>query len=947
MFWHVLVLLVVFYQQGNAQSLDKWKEIKGTVFEIYEEKDLPLEGAIVTLLNPNDSALITHTSTGKAGQFIFSSVQKRDYLLRINLLGFNPVYKKISPSLFQDNQINFGNIRLDENDVLLPEITIVAEIPEVTVKEDTLEYNPSAFKMEENAVVEDLLKRLPGIEIEPDGKIKAVGKEIKRVFVDGKEFFGKDPKMATKNITLDMIDKVQVIDKKSEQERLTGVDDGEEETIINLTIKKGMKKGWITNAALGIGSFTDSRDDNDTPRHAENLFISRFTDGSQITLVANSNNVNNKAFAGEVNQAQSNIRGNNRGAGSSNGITNSASAGLNITGILNEKWKAGGNIRYGYEDASAKRKGFRQNLLADSVSYRESESNDRDYSNNLAFDYKLEFTPDSMNTFVFNTGFSYNNSQSDDYSYQSTRAGDRDSTRVNLSDAKTIVHSEGINLNLELLYSRKFSKKGRRLSFTGNFGLNNNSGKGTNISTSEFFRNPSKNLYLNQELSNTSDRNSYSFRASYVEPVWKTNNTLQFSYNIRYNYTDNIRKTYDYDEDADLYSILNPDYSKSLLNHFINQTFSLNFNSVSPKYTYNIGFNINPSYTQSTSYIKDSNMYGNDSILNEINGRNVVNYSPQINFAYRFSKQSNMRFTYRGNTNQPGVSQLDPTPNNTNPLNIRAGNPDLLPSFTHNLSLRYQNNQRESQRSLITNLQYSFVQNEIISFTSYQDTTGVQFTTPINENGSWNASGEILYNMPLDKKKKFKFNTHTTLNYTNRIGFIRTNKQSERNISGTLGISENIGISYSKNWFYGQLRGNIRYSKTENSLEGRKNQENTSFGGTYNTQLFFPANWTFSSDLNFRATRGLSTGYNTNEFIWNAEISKHLLKNKQATFRIKWYDILRQTLNISRTVNANYIEDNEYNLLTGYVLASFVYRLNQVGGKGRKAKMSTRERPHQ
>ncbi|GHT71576.1 collagen-binding protein [Bacteroidia bacterium] len=931
---NVLFFLIVFSPDGKTQSPGSRIEIKGIVFELQDEKDLPVEGALAFLLNPQDSAILNHVPTGKDGLFIFSSVIKQDYLLRVNLIGYNPVYKSINPKLYPEARIDLGKIRLEENDVLLPEVTIVAEIPEVVVKEDTLEYNPAAFHMQENSVVEDLLKRLPGVEVEADGKITAVGKEIKRVFVDGKEFFGKDPKMATKNMTLDMIDKVQVVSKKSEQELLTGVEDGEEETIINLTIKKGMKKGWVTNAAVGTGGFIDNPKETGISRHAENLFISRFYDDKQITLIANSNNINNQAFADGGNQVQSNIRGrNSRGTGGNNGITSSAMAGVNITGALNEKWKMGGNIRYNYTDEMVARKGFRQNLLKDSVSYRESLSDERGYSDNLAFDYKTEFTPDSLNTFVLTTGISYNDSRSQDYSYQSTRAGDEDSTRVNLSDARTNINSHGLNINTELTYSRRFSKKGRRLSFTGNFDINSNSGEGTNISTSEFFFNPSKNKYLNQELNNSSTRNSYSFRASYVEPVWKTNNTLQFSYNIRYNRTDNIRETYDYDEDTETYSILNPDYSKSLWNHFVNQTFSMNFNAVHTKYAYNIGFNINPSYTQSTSYVKNGSSDGVDSILNKVDGRKVINYSPQLSFTYRFSKQSNLKFTYRGNTNQPSITQLDPTPNNTNPLNIRVGNPELLPSFAHNLSLQYNNSQRVSQRSLTGNLQFSFVRNEIINFTSHQDTTGIQLTMPINENGSWNTSGEILYNMPLDTKKKFKFSTQTRLNYNNRIGYVRTSTQSARNISGTLGFYENIGLSYSKDWFYGQLRGNVRYSKTTNTLEGREDQQNSTFGMTYNTQLYFPNNWILASDINYRATRGLSAGYNTNEVIWNAEISKQFLSKKQATFRIKWYDILHQTLSINRTVNANYIEDNEYNILTGYILVSFSYRLNQMGGR--------------
>ena len=927
----VIILLLFVFLPGRTQTNTEWKEIKGIVIEEQDTIDYKIEFANVFLLNPKDSAVIKHTSTNKSGYFLFTSVEQKDYLLQVAFIGYNTLYSKISPSRFPGEVANLGNLRMEENAILLSEVTIEGEIPEVVVKEDTLEYNPAAFKMQEGAIVEDLLKRLPGVEVETDGKISSMGKEIKRVFVDGKEFFGKDPKMATKNLTIDMIDKVQVIEKKSDQELLTGVEDGEEETIINLTIKKGMKKGWISNTTVGAGGFVNNPTDNSSARYSGNLLVSRFDDKSQITIIGNSNNINNQGFADTGNQVRSNMRG-SRGGGS-NGITNSSMAGVNIVREINDKLKMGGNFRYNYSDESVKQKSFRENILTDSVSYRKSWSDDQSYSNNYVFDYKIEYAPDSLNTFVLTTGLSYNSSTSDDHSFRNTLAGDKDSTEVNKSEAYTYSNSDGLKLEAELTYARKFSKKGRRFNITGSFSLDNNSGDGTNISNTEYVLKPANNKFLNQEMFNSSDRSSYSLRLSYVEPVWKTNNTIQFSYNIRYNRTNNIRETYDLDSITDTYSILNPDYSKSLRNNFVNQTFNISFNSVHTNYSYNIGFNIVPSYTQSTSYVKNGDMHGNDSILNKVDGRNVVNFSPQITYTQRFSKESNLRFTYRGNTRQPSVSQLDPTVNNTNPLNLRSGNPYLLPSFSNNLSLRYNNSNRKSQRVLTANLTFSFTRNEIINFTTYEDSTGIQRTKPINENGSWNSSADIMYNRPLDAAKKFKLSTNTRLSYNNRIGFITVDKKSERNISGTFNISENIGLSYSKDWFYGQFRGNIRYANTSNSLEGREDQKSANFGLTYNTQLTFPYNWSFASDFNYKATRGMSAGYNTDEFVWNAEISKQFLSKKQASLRIRWTDILQQALSINRNVTSEYIEDNEYNILTSYILVSFSYRFNQMGGR--------------
>jgi hypothetical protein len=380
---------------------------------------------------------------------------------------------------------------------------------------------------------------------------------------------------------------------------------------------------------------------------------------------------------------------------------------------------------------------------------------------------------------------------------------------------------------------------------------------------------------------------------------------------------------------------LNTDYSKSLKNRFVTQNIGISLNGASPKYNYNLGVNISPSHTQSTSFIKNGNANGQDSILNHIAGRKVVNLSPQINYTYRFNRESNLRFTYRGNTRQPSVTQLDPTPNNTNPLNIRSGNPDLLPSYINTLSLRFNTNQRTKQRALTVTADYGFTLNVIINFTTYEEDTGIQYTAPVNENGSWNTSGNIMYSSPIGSSKRFKFSVDTRIDYNNRIGYTTVKKQSQRNVSGTFGLRENISLSYSKNWFYGQLRANFRYSNTVNSLEGIDAQKNTNYGITYNTQLTLPWNIGIDSDINYRATRGLSTGYNKDEVLWNAGVSKRFLKGNRGSLRIQWTDILQQRLSISRNVTANYIEDSESNILTSYVLVSFAYRFNNLKGNDR------------
>ncbi len=941
----IVVLIVSFVGSGFAQNRTTasgvLKDITGTVWEIPEEGDsigMSIPGANIRLLRAGDSALVKGMSADPNGKFLFPGIKQDNYILAVSFLGYTTSYTQVSSERFRGSRnIDLGKIILKESAIALAGVTIEGQAPEVVVKEDTLEYNPTAFKVQEGAVVEDLLKRLPGVEVEADGKITSAGKEVKRVFVNGKEFFGNDPKMATKNLTVDIIDKVQVVEKKSDQSILTGVDDGETETIINLTIKKNMNKGWMGNVTAGAGTLVDNRTD-ENPRYNAQTMLNKFSENSQMTFIVNANNLNNQGFTDGGNTVRT-----NSGRGGGNGITNSNSFGFNISTIVNEKLKIGGDVRYNYAEEFAMRNSFRTNLLIDSVSYRKSLSEDQSYSHNANFNAKIEYKPDSMLTLVFSPQLSYNNSSSHDISLQETLAGD--STQVNRSDAQTSMRSDGLVLGGELTATRRFARKGRRLSLRLNGNLNHSTGNGTNISVSEFFLQQDRSKSLNQESETSSNSNSYSFRASYVEPL-RENMTLQVYYDLRKNGTRNLRETFDYNPADGTYSLLNTDYSKSLDNNFVNQTIGLSLNAIYPKYNYNIGVNIVPSYTQSTSFIKNGASEGVDSTLNRIPGRRVVNYSPQVNFTYRFDRQTNLRFTYRGNTRQPSVSQLDPTPNNTNPLNIRSGNPDLLPSYSNNMSLRFNTSQRETQRSLTMSADYSFTLNEIINYTSYEAETGIQYTAPVNENGSWTASGDLMFNTPIGSSKRFKFSTTTRLNYNNRIGYTTVKKQSQRNISGTLGASENVGLSYTKSWFYGQLRANVRYSNTTNSLEGKENQRNTNFGITYNTQLTLPWSVGINSDVNYRATRGLSTGYNKDEVIWNAGLSKQFLKGNRATLRLQWTDILQQRLSISRNITANYIEDSEYNALTSYVLVSFSYRFNNMKGSSRnRSRGEVQDRP--
>jgi hypothetical protein len=514
---------------------------------------------------------------------------------------------------------------------------------------------------------------------------------------------------------------------------------------------------------------------------------------------------------------------------------------------------------------------------------------------------------------------------------------------ANESFSDNELNSDGTDIGIRLDISRKLSQKGRRVSVGGSFTTSRNNGFDDNISETAIHIPTIRLTQLNQQSHSDANRNASNFRFTYVEPIAK-NYFLDFSYNIQRTTTENLRKTFDYDSTLLDYVHLNPEYSKSSENLTTTQNIRVNFRAQLPKYAYNLGINIAPLYINSKSFISDWFQDGIDSVLYDPQPVKAVNYAPQLDFNYRLGNKNirkNIRLRYNGRTRQPSISQLDPTPNITNPLNIRTGNPDLLASFTHNGSLEYNYNHREKQRSITASCNYNYIQNDIVNFTSYED--GIQHTMPINVSGSWNTNGTLLYAGALDKKMKLKFTTHTNIGYRNQIGYTRVSKESQKNISKTSTLSESLSLSYNNDWFYGQFRGTVNYSNTDYSLEHLKSQRSFRYNLSYNIQLTLPKSFSISSDIRWTANRGLSAGYNKDEVMWNAQISKSFLKGNRGQLRLLFNDILQQRLNISRNVGSNYLSDSETNALTSYFLLSFSYRMRSINAGGR-GKMGRQDR---
>lgn len=904
----LMLLMILFSPMAFAQQ--SGVNVTGSVVE--QGSDTPIEQATVRLLNVKDSAMVRGVVSARNGSFTLKNVKKGSYLLHITFIGYDPLYQPLQIT-GKKNPVNVGKLELSDGAIELGEAVVIGKAPEVTVRNDTVEYNADSYKVTEGSVLEDLLKKMPGVEVDSEGKITVNGKEVKKVMVDGKEFFSDDPKVASKNLPAKMIDKLQVLDKKSDMGQMTGFDDGEEETVINLTVKPGMKQGWFGNAYGGYGS---------KDRYEGNAMVNRFVNNDQITFMGGANNTNNMGFSDLASTMFSGMGGGGGrrgGFGAGSGITSSGNAGLNFSKEFKpDKLTLGGNTRYSHSDNDARSKSDRQNILpGDSSSYDNSEAMSRTKSDNFGVDFRLEWKPDTMTQLIFRPSFSLSHSMNDNFSDATTLDNERDT--VNTNKSSNYSESNGYNLNASIDFSRKLNNKGRVFSATLSGGNSNSYSDGMNRSDIVYFNQTDalKNSIIDQR--SRYDNKGFNYRAyvSWVEPIGH-NNFIQATYSISQRKQEALKNVYNQDADG-IYNVLDSAYSQSYRNNFISQRASLSFKSQRAKFNYTIGLNLDPSYSSSENFVGDTT-------LSKIT-RKVVNLSPMAQFNYMFDKRTNLRIMYNGRTSQPSMTQLQPVADISDPTNITIGNPDLNPRYTNNVFIRFQQFTPEKQRAFMIMANGSYIINDIVSYTSYNQETGVKTTTYKNVNGNYSGNVRMMLNTPL-KNKKFSINSMTMASFANSNGYINEEKNTNRNLI----LSERGGIDFRSSYLDLGVNGNIRYNATSNSLQKENNQNTFNYGAGGYTTIYLPLNFKIESDVNWSTNSGYGDGFKQNEVLWNASASKSFLKNNQGTLRFKIYDILQQRSNISRSVTASYIQDSEYNTLGSYFMVHFIYRFSIFKG---------------
>lgn len=942
------IILWLFFLTGSAQNTQPAKAtpftISGRVLD--SEVGEALQSCSVLLCKTDSTSMISGAISNATGNWTLKNVHPGRYIIKISYLGYHTFYRTIDVAEGRTAPVQMGTILLTPSNIELSQAVVTAQLKEVQVKEDTIIFNADAFKVPEGSVLEELIRKLPGAEVGDDGTVKINGKTVKKILVEGKEFFSTDKNMAMKNLPTEIIDKIKTYDKQSDLSRITGIDDGNEETVIDIGIKKGMKKGWFGNLDLGFGS---------RHRFAGRAMINRFTDKRQTSVVGSYNNTNDQTGGGG-------------GRGGNNGITNSGMTGANIAFDLN-KVEIGGNVRFSGRKNKLETKSSSQNFVTSSSSYSNSYNKSVNSNYNYNGDFKIEWKPDSLTTLLARPSFSFGDSDSKSNGNSASFNSDPYTDDINdpLAQLNQISHDKKVNSNNSNAYSSSDSysananimlnrrlggnpwfgglaesgRSGRNVSIRVSGATSGNKNKNTNYSNVTYYQKNDSNEITYRYRTTPSYNRSYSIGFTYSEPILR-NLFAQVNYSYNYQKRHSDGDTYDLGkinsigqqlwEEYGQYGLVPPNYLEFLSDSLSRYTDNINKNhnlEFSLRFITSL-INISAGVRFEGQRQRMSFQYqGLDTLAN----RTITRVSPTLNARFRFSKQHTLRITYRGNTQQPELTDLFNLVDNSNPLNIRIGNPDLQPSFTNNINVNYNNYLEATSQSIFGRLSFSNTLNAITNRTEYNTQTGGQKTRPENIDGNWNMNANVGFNTPLFWEK-LQLNTSTSFGYQNHVSYIYQNKQTLTNTVHQTSVGENLSLTLRMNYWDIRANGRFNYSRSASDVVQATNQNTFNFSYGLSSTGNFENGFGFSTDIQISSRRGYSSAeMNTNEVIWNAQLSYRFLSQRQATVSLRLYDILHQRSNISRSISAYSRRDTETNSINSYFMVHFIYRLNLFGSK--------------
>ena len=936
----MLLLLV------SIASFAQERLVSGAIID-RDTKD-PVEQVTVQLLK-TDSTYVTGAISNEKGLFHLNAPENGKYLLKITSVGYKPTVKRVV--IEQDKNLALGNVVVGADAIMLKGAVVTAMAQKVTLKEDTFVYNSAAYRTPEGSVVEELVKRLPGAEVSDDGTIKINGKEVKKILVDGKEFMTGDTKTALKNLPTSIIDKIKAYDEKSDLSKVTGIDDGEEQTVLDFNVKKGMNKGLMSNIDLGIGN---------KDRYSARGMGGYFNSNNRFMLFGNANNTSDRGFGGG---------GPRRGFGGGNGLNASKMLAANYNYEEKNKFKFNTSLRWNHSDGDVWSRRSSENFMGSSSSFSNSLNQNFSRSDSWNGNIRLEWMPDTMTNILFRPSISWttNDSRStgisasynqDPYQYSDDPLSDEGIEKMDEVDAvinrqKSVSLSNSKNNNISgmLQLNRKLNNKGRNVTLRMDAKYTDKDNKSISLQNAHLYLVQNEagldSTYQTNRYNLTPSKDySYSAQATYSEPLWKAT-FLQFSYKFTYSYSKSDRSTYDFSKYS--FDGINPEYGAwgnylgrldgglgdyrddklSRYSEYRNYTHDIQvmMRFVRQKYNLNFGVMIQP---QRSKFIQDYQGKYVDTV------RTVTNVSPTLDFRYRFSKMSNLRVNYRGTTSQPSISQLLNIVDDSDPLNVSMGNPGLKPSFTQNFRLFYNNFVQNHNKGVMTYINFSTTSNSISNKVTYDETTGGRISRPENINGNWNVMGAFMFNCSIDSAGVWNINTDTNLGYNHYVSYLSLDKSqdSQKNTTQNTTWNERLSLSYRNDWLELSLDGTLAYNHAKNKLQPNSNLDTWQF--SYGPSMTLTAPWgtSLNTSLSCSSRRGYSdASMNTDEFVWNAQLSQGFLKGKPLTVMLQFYDLLHQQSTFSRAISSVSRTDTEYNAINSYAMLHVVYRMNLFGGK--------------
>jgi len=881
----------------------------------------PLEASTIYAESLKDSTLVSYTISDQKGAF---ELEGDTSLKAVNVIFSYNGYKPLVMNVELKENVNLGQVQLEEMAEELEGVLIVGDRVPITIKKDTLEFNADSFKTKPDASVEDVLKKLPGVEVDSDGKITVNGKEVDQVLVNGQVFFSNDPKVATKSLPKDIIDKIQISDTKTKEQEFSGeAGDGESKTI-NLTIKEDKNKGYLGRLAAGYG--TDER-------YQVNALLNYFNNKKRLSFIGSSNNINNSGFSfDEIYDMVGNTNGGYSGAEASglinnfgNGITTSSNVGTSYANSEKGVYEIDANYFFGYSDSYNDQKTSRENILPDSRYFTENESNFDGSTNSNRGAANIEYDVDKTLRVTVQPSLSINRTNS--VNRNNTVSIDEDGDLINRNDRTTVNDGFQRNFSNRMGIMKKLDTIGKLISFSfSNNNTQNRSSSNLNSNREVFGDDPSVEE-VNQLSDINNKRNSYELEARYRHPL-TTKLFLDIGYEYKNDQRDNSKDVMDYDDGSNGYTQFNESLSSDFNFENIQQSPFLGLRHNGDK----LNLRINASYVLTD--LKNQDFLQGTSFSNSY--KNLLFRS---RLRYSMGKNKRLYLRYNSGLSIPSVNQLQPVPNVNNPLNVVIGNPNLLPSVNHGVDLNYSNyNWKERSGVFIyTGLD---IQKDRVSAISTTDENFLRTTRYTNIDGNYRGHGGIGYTKQIKKDSLYtlKFNLRPRLSYGRQVSFTNGVELKAK--------SFDVSPFFSTTYNYKELLEiepgyGITFNNTKYNLDNIEDIEYTSQNASLRLTSYWPKNLIWGNDLRYTYNGNVGPGYKKDALFWNMSLGLQLMQDK-GTLKVLAYDLLDQNINTRRTTGEDFIQDYQGTVLQQYFMASFTYKFDQFGGK--KPDMGSRGR---